>query len=323
MTPLTAELRAEIAAYGPISFDRFMERALYDPEHGYYRGARTVFGREGDFYTAEQLQPVFGILMRQAVQQLWREMGEPAAFQVVELGAGRGEMAAAFAEFNYVPVEWGGAAMPDRLRGVIFANEFFDALPVRVFRWTSGAYRELLVACEGERFVWTEGGEPDEANARYLNAYVQPQDDDVLVETCLPALDWLKRIAKTLDSGYVIAIDYGYTRRELVRFPQGTLMAYRRHAASDDVLADPGAIDITAHVNFTALLEHASLLGLECIRWETLARTLLRAGEPDQFAAALQADTMVEQTRRRLQLKLLLFGMGETFRTLLLKAGPK
>lgn len=323
MTPLAAMLRAEIDASGPIAFDRFMEHALYHPVHGYYRSGRTVFGREGDFYTAEQLQPVFGILMKQAVHSLWRQMGEPGEFQVVELGAGRGEMAAAFAEFNYVPVEWGRAAMPDRIRGVIFANEFFDALPLRVFRWRAGAYREVLVACEGEHFVWTEGGEPDAANARYLNAFVQPQDDDVLVETCLPALDWLERIAKTLDSGYVIAIDYGYTRREVVRFPQGTLMAYRRHAASDDVLADPGAIDITAHVNFTALLEHASLLGLECIHWETLGQALLRAGEPDQFEAALRADTMVEQTRRRLQLKSLLFGMGETFRTLLLKAGPK
>jgi len=323
MTPLAEILRAEIAACGPIPFDRFMEQALYHPEHGYYRRGRTVFGRQGDFYTAEQLQPVFGILIAQAVRALRREMGEPADFQVVELGAGRGEMEEAFVEFRYVPVEWGRAALPLRIRGVVFANEFFDALPVRVFRWTGSEYVELLVDCEGERFAWTEGGAPDGAHLRYLKAFAQPQDDGVLVETCLPALEWLERTANTLDHGYVFLIDYGYTRREMVRFPQGTLMAYRRHTASADVLADPGSIDITAHVNFTALFEQASLLGLECVRQETLARTLLWAGEPDQFAAALQADGMVDETRRRLQLKSLLFGMGETFRTLLLKAGPK
>lgn len=323
MTPLAEILRAEIAASGPIPFDRFMDLALYHPKHGYYRSGRSVFGREGDFYTAEQLQPVFGILLAQAVRELRREMGDPADFQVVELGAGRAEMAEAFAEFSYVPVEWGRASLPRRVRGVIFANEFFDALPVRVFRWTGGQYTELLVDRQDERFVWAEGDAPDCAHSRYLQAFAEPQDDGALVETCLPALEWLERIANTLDGGYVFLIDYGYTRREMVRFPQGTLMAYHRHTASPEVLVQPGVVDITAHVNFTALLEHASSLGLECVRQQTLARTLLWAGERDQFAAALRAGGMVEETRRRLQLKSLLFGMGETFRTLLLKAGPK
>jgi SAM-dependent MidA family methyltransferase len=89
-------------------------------------------------------------------------------------------------------------------------------------------------------------------------------------------------------------------------------MSYRRHMALEDVLSDPGGRDITAHVCFTALEGH----GFQTVRFETLARTLLDAGEADRFAAAL---TGPDEVRRRLQLKTLLFGMGETFRTLLQK----
>ena len=98
-------------------------------------------------------------------------------------------------------------------------------------------------------------------------------------------------------------------------------MSYRQHQANDDVLGDPGLKDITAHVAFTALVEHGASLGLETVCFETLAQTLLAAGEPDQFAAALAASAHEEELQRRLQLKSLLFGMGETFRTLLQRAG--
>ena len=133
-------------------------------------------------------------------------------------------------------------------------------------------------------------------------------------EVNLDALRWMERISRSLESGYVFTIDYGYTAAESKRFPAGTLMSYRRHRSSEDILADPGTRDITAHVCFPALEGH----GLETVRFETLARTLLDAGEADQFAAALAGP---DETRRRLQLKTLLFGMGETFRTLLQRKG--
>ena len=81
-------------------------------------------------------------------------------------------------------------------------------------------------------------------------------------EVNLDALAWLERIARALEAGFVFTIDYGYTRAESVRFPRGTLMSYRRHQADEDVLDDPGARDITAHVAFTALEEHGARLGL-------------------------------------------------------------
>jgi SAM-dependent MidA family methyltransferase len=82
------------------------------------------------------LQPVFGILMAARIRQLYREMGEPRDFTVVELGAGRREMAAAFSEWRYVPVEIDSGELPEHFRGVVFSNEFFDACR---WRWPSSA----------------------------------------------------------------------------------------------------------------------------------------------------------------------------------------
>lgn len=301
MTPAGELLRQEILRRGPIPFHRFMEVALYHPEHGYYRRGRDPFGKDGDFYTAEQLQPVFGMLIAAVVRQLYEEMGGPTDFTVVELGAGRGEMAAAFAEWRYVPVEVNSGELPARFNGVVFANEFFDALPVDVMVRHGHALQEKRVGWNGERFHWV-GTEPGE-EAQTLE--VNPG-----------AAHWLARIGERLERGYLLAIDYGYTEREMRRFPEGTLMSYRRHVASEDVLADPGERDITAHIDFTALERHARRAGLETVRLETLAQLLLRAGERDQFAAALSS---TDETRARLALKTLLFGMGETFRALLLR----
>lgn len=295
-----------------------MEVALYHPEHGYYTRRHDPFGRAGDFYTAEQIQPAYGILMAELAAELRDEL-RFREFRVVELGAGRAEMAEAFAPYSYLPVETGRGELPRRLTGLIFANEFFDALPVHVARYRSGAWREMSVTAEEDALAWIEGPPVTEEVRSYLNLYAASPVEGFTAEVNLDALAWLNRVWQSLERGYLLAIDYGYTRPESVRFPQGTLMSYRQHAASEQVLRDPGEQDITAHVNFTALEQHAAALGFKTVRFETLGRTLLRVGERDGFQAVLSAESPEDAVRRRLQLKHLLFGMGETFRTLLLK----
>lgn len=317
MTAAGLILRDEISRAGPVSFHRFMEVALYHPECGYYRRAKDPFGKHGDYYTAEQLQPAFGILIAARIRALYEEMGRPSDFTVVELGAGRGEMAPALSEFRYLPVDIGSGTWPDKFSGVVFANEFFDALPIHVVVRRGGTFRELLVEWRHDRFVWADGGVVTGELKSYLDRYATSAEDGQVYEINLDALRWLERIARRLEHGYVFTIDYGYTVHELSRFARGTLMSYRRHLADEDVLAEPGDRDITAHVCFTALEEHGARHGLEVVCFESLARVLLTAGEADNFAAALAADTGAEQLRRRLQLKTLLFGMGESFRTLL------
>ena len=159
MTPAGEFLAAEIRSGGPVSFRRFMEAALYHPQFGYYRRPRDPFGKEGDFYTAEQMQPVFGILMAARIRQLYRAMGDPPDFTVVELGAGRGEMAEAFSEWRYVPVDLdSGRTARSPSMASVFSNEFFDALPVECAVFRGGAFRQRRVTLEGGGFAWLEDG---------------------------------------------------------------------------------------------------------------------------------------------------------------------
>jgi len=300
-----------------------MELALYHQRYGYYRRGRDPFGVRGDYFTAAQLQPVFSILMAACVRSLFEEMERPEDFVVVDLGAGRGEMAAAFAQWRYVGVDLERGALPERFRGVVFANEFFDALPVSVAVRRGAAFHERQVDWNGERFVWVEGGPMEGEAAEWLRRYAAAVEEGGVAEVNLRALRWLEEIAARLESGFLLVIDYGYTAREAARFPAGTLMSYRRHAALEDVLAEPGERDITAHVCFTALEDHAGALGFHVARREALTQTLLRAGEPDAFAAALAAESEAERQRHQLQLKTLLAGMGDAFRALLLRKRPR
>ncbi len=311
MTPLTAKIRDEILHHGPMRFSRFMDLALYDSEHGYYRRRRHAgpdpFGRSGDFFTAEQLQPVFGRLIAAAIDDLAAALRGAAKFTVVEIGAGRGEMADALGRFHYVPIDIDGGEMPERFSGVVFSNEFFDALPVETALRDGAAWREQRVGIRSDGFSFIAGPLVDEKAARYLERHAHAEQQ--LVELHFNAVEWMRRIAERLERGYVLTIDYGYTAREAVRFPNGTLMSYRRHMACEDVLEDPGNRDITSHVPFSVLQAAGENVGLETICNETLMQWLMRLGE-SRFEQAISGG-------HALQLKTLLYGLGETFRVLL------
>jgi SAM-dependent MidA family methyltransferase len=306
-------LRDEIARSGPILFSRFMEAALYDPAHGYYRRSRDPFGRAGDFFTAEQLQPVFGRLIAQLLGQLGRYR------TVVELGAGRREMTEAFRDYDYLPIDVGVGELPERFDGFVFANEFFDALPVDVVTMRDGVLRQMRVGWDREKFSWVLAEEARADAAAFVADAAGELAEGTRIEVNLRAYDWIERLGESLRSGYVFVLDYGYSPREAVRFPDGTLMSYRRHTALEDVLCDPGERDITAHVAFGAVEAQSLRSGFEVVRSESMAAALVRAGEPDQFTSALAAEDEREALRLRMQLKTLLFGMGESFRALLLR----
>jgi len=316
------EIRDEIERRGPIPFARFMELALYHPERGYYCRARDPFGMAGDYYTNAQLQPVFGRLIA-AQMRTWREELGVGDFTVVELGAGRGETAQVVREalpgVPYLEVERQRGELPERVRGVVFSNEFFDALPVHVARWDGERWRERYVGLNGERFCWVEGELSGRSVEEYLERYAPAPEAGEVAEAGIEALRWMERIAGCLERGYVLAIDYGYTSDERRRFPAGSLMGYCRHSAVEDVLAEPGERDITAHVAFTPLVERAEELGLRALPIESQERFLLAVGERDQFASALAASGEQEAHRRRMTLKTLLYGMGETFRVVVLR----
>ncbi len=307
MTQLEGIIRAEIRRGGPMRFDRFMALALYHPEFGYYCNAQDPFGISGDFYTAAQMQPEFGTLVRTFIQILLPDAA-PAHIRVADLGAGRGEMREALSCFDYVAVERNTPA-PERVQ-IVFANEFFDALEVRAGEWRDGAPHELLVAESAEGFHWVSGAPMEQQAAEYVARYWSPRNEGDRFEIGERALAWIDRAAAMISDGWLIAIDYGHTRNETVRFPQGTLMSYRRHVASEKVLHSPGERDITVHVSFDALAERARLAGFEQVTVGTLGSLLMQTLE---HSNAMEHAGIAQRQR----LKTLLFGMGETFRVLL------
>jgi SAM-dependent MidA family methyltransferase len=227
-------------------------------------------------------------------------------------------MAPYFSSFQYFPVEVDDR-LPESVRGIVFANEFFDALPVDLAVRRGPLFHHMRVGWNGRSFEWVESEELQGARRDYLVRYAGDAVDGALIEVQLEASRWMDAIGGMVAAGHVLIVDYGYSRREVARFPGGTLMSYSRHRAIEDVLAEPGRRDITSHVCFAAIEDAAIRNGLEKVRYESLSQTLLRIGERDGFAFLLDGVNERERNRRRLQLKTLLFGMGEVFRVLLLE----
>src|SRR5262249_45295559 len=154
-------------------------------------------------------------LIATTIRRLFREMGSPANFTVVELGAGRGEMANAFAEWRYVPVETGGV-LPRHITGVVFSNEFFDALPVMAAIVIEGTPHQKLVGIDAERFIWITGDRVPPEAEEYWRRYCP---NAVEFEVNLEALAWIDQIAAVLAAGYHFTVDYGYVTAEHTRLP--------------------------------------------------------------------------------------------------------
>ncbi len=306
-------LREEIAANGPVSFERFMELALYHPLHGYYCRGEKPIGVRGDFYTASQLQPVFGSLMRGYIERLIGEHQLRLPRILIEYGAGRGEMAEAFTDWEYRAIEVHTVPPVSPLSGVVFGNELFDAFPVASAVRDGGRIRERCVEWRNARFAWHPCPEPSEEFEKYAARYGVPALDGFEFEVHRRGIRFLEDLLSKCASALFVFVDYGYFERDWKRFPAGSLMSYRDHRADADVLADPGRRDITSHVPFHVLERVARRSGGEILRMERLANALLYSGESDEFARALRAANEKETMERRQQLKSLLFGMGESF----------
>ncbi len=291
MTTLAAQLQIRIAARGPITFRDFMDAALYDPAHGYYASGRAAIGRRGDFFTNVSVGALFGRLLARQFAEMWERLGAPDPWSIVEQGAHRGEFARdaleglrefaprAFAAAKYViieplaamraaqtqalgglPVEWRSSL--DELApftGVHFSNELLDAFPIHLLARRVGHWIERSVDCADDVFTFCDGPLSQPRLAAHVAALDAP--DGFVTDVNLAALDWLTALSTKIERGYVLAIDYGYPREQFLERRAGTLSAYAGHAREPDPLARPGEIDLTAHVEFTSLIEHAERLG--------------------------------------------------------------
>ncbi|HVL88235.1 MAG TPA: SAM-dependent methyltransferase [Candidatus Thermoplasmatota archaeon] len=326
MTPAEEAIRAEIErAGGRIPFSRFMELCLYHPAHGYY--VRRGPGR--DFYTAPQATPVFGELLCRQLAEMWQRLGSPSRFDVVDVGAGKGELLDAIYEearrtpgfseaFCPVAVEPHGKLSrgktleqipKESLTGCVLSNELFDAQPVHRLRAVRGAWREVHVIVRDGKLRSVLGDLTPEARAYLAWMGIEPADGLQLeVAPGAPAL--LRRVAALLSRGYVLTIDYGATTPELLE-RGSTLRCFFAHRPGDDPLAEPGEQDLTADVDFASLEKAGEEEGLVNLGLVSQGRFLLALGGAERVVASADAGT-------QLALKNLLHpaGMGERFRVL-------
>jgi SAM-dependent MidA family methyltransferase len=335
---------------GLVTFSEFMRRALYDERDGYYSSAREKFGAGGDFYTASQVHELFGALLADEFAALWRELSAPADFTIIELGAGRGELArdvltalrekhpeccqstryviceisahlrreqqARLAEFKPQTV-WVSdlSELGAPVSGACFSNEFFDALPVHLARQRGGRLRELYVETAPDgRLRFREGELSDGALADYWQRVGVPLAEGQRAEINLEAVKWIKRIAETLSRGRVVTIDYGETAGRLYTPDrmEGTLRCFSRHTLNDRPLERVGEQDLTSSVNFTALIEYGRAAGLETLSFMRQNDYLISLGLLER-AAELARQSAGESPRalqHRLALKSLFVPQG-------------
>lgn len=345
-----------------MTFEHYMALCLYHPEYGYYMQGRERTGVRGDYFTSSDLHPIFARLVARQAAEMWEILGRPPQFTWVEVGAGRGWFARDFLRWvksarpelwpalEYVVVEPAARQQArvrervadddllSRLRfcsnlgelepvtGCLFSNELVDAFPVSIVTRVAGHLKEIYVTVEDDELRETLGPLSDSSVAAAVARYANQLEEGQRVEVNRNALRWIRSVGEKLIRGFVLTIDYGDKAEHVYTAdrPRGTLMAYRGHIASEDFFSAPGEQDLTAHVNFSALIDAGKEAGLEFTGFTNQERFLMALGEENEFGDLYDpGQTEAEQLQARLQLKRLLYpgGMGNIFKVLIQHRG--
>jgi len=320
-------IRGLIEGGGPIPFSRFMEEALYHPELGYYSTGRP-FKARGDFYTGPSLHPIFGW----TIARFLVSRDSPRA--ILEIGPGKGFLASdildylssrhpeLYQETRYLILEKSPAlraqqerllsshaghtewldSLPQSFSGVILANEVLDAFAFDRFVREKLGWSMMMVAL-GDPFAWTTG--PARGDA--LAFLPKNAPEGFIYDLSVEALSFLSDCASSLDSGYMLVIDYGYPREIILSsYPQGTLTCYYRHTVSDDPFLRVGEQDITCFLDWDLLREAAARAGLREELFVSQAEFLMSSGIHDVLSGMETAHSSLEIMKARLAAKNLL-----------------
>jgi SAM-dependent MidA family methyltransferase len=314
---------ATISAEGPIPFERFMGLSLYEPD-GFFGGGVLRSEKSGDFLTSPEVSSVFGATLAGYVRAERERIGEP--FELVEVAAGSGSLigplldafpvAAKVVEVSPAARDAVRAAvagvevvdeLPETVRGVILANELLDNLPMAIAQKIQGGWRERWVGMsDGGLELVDAPARPDVLE--WLERFAGPVAEGGWVEVQLTASEWVRDALARIEAGSLVIIDYGDTSENLLpRRADGTLRTYRSHHLGPHPLDEPGETDITADVNFTAMVDAAESAGARVSlhrQDDFLSELGLRERLSEIRQAELEA-TRREETIERLQLRTL------------------
>jgi SAM-dependent MidA family methyltransferase len=343
---------------GWLSFERFMEMALYEPGLGYYSAGATKLGAGGDFITAPEISSLFSRCLATQCSEILRHV---SGGSILELGAGSGVMAAdllnELAAQSALPerylilevsadlrerqlklirerapehearVDWLDR-LPEEFRGVVLANEVLDALPVQRFRVRGDQINSLGVTWQLGRLDWSEThADPQlEAAVRQIEASTGERlPDGYTSELNMRLAPWIAGIGTALREGVALFIDYGLPQRQYYRSErrEGTLLCHFRHRFHDDPLINVGVQDIGAWVDFTAVAEAACAAGLTVAGFATQAHFLIGNGLEQLLAPAEVGAELASRVQLARQAMLLTLPgeMGERFKVIGLSRG--
>lgn len=325
MTELALKIKERITREGPITFEAFMDMALYHPALGYYTSEATEIGKGGDFYTSPHLNRAFGMMLGKQVEEFSEFMGRPPEFSIIEMGGGRGHLAKdildslkdteIYRNLRYLlielnprlaekqkellsahasKVEWAGSLSGIKgLKGVLLSNELLDSFPVHLIE-IEDEPGEVYVSFEGGRFVEIKGPLSTPLLGDYIREHsiaLPPEGEIYKTEINLRMRDWLMEVSSALEEGFVLTVDYGYPAWEYYseERPQGTLLCYRGHQTGEDPYEEVGNTDITAHVNFSALKKWGQEAGLRALGF-------CRQGP---YLVSLGIDEAIEELRKQ------------------------
>ena len=301
---------------GYITYEEFIQLALYHPEYGYYRSNRAKIGANGDFITSSNIGDVFGRTLGRWFVYIFRNFQLNKT--IVELGAGTGKIAQAilstieqlddelYSQLKYTLVETSSYHQKEqkqRLKdhactafksslddlnavdGIIFSNEFFDAFPVRIIEKKQGFLYEAVVSIENDLFVERHIPLRDRAILTYLrNRQIRPEEGQ-RIEIPLSMEDYYRKLSRKIKKGILLTIDYGYTDEEWAEpvHRNGSIRGFKEHQMITDVLKNPGEMDITAHIHWDCLRHCPSELGIATVAFLPQSEFLIRAGIIEEF----------------------------------------
>lgn len=305
---------------GALTFAEVMALALYHPEHGYYGRGPLRIGRGGDFYTAVSVGPLYGRLLAELAEKTWKVLGQPDEFTLIEQGAHDGQLmedvlrgleamqsplagqarwliieanaayraaqSARLSPLLGARLEWRDLPATlgkDPANAFFYTNELLDAFPVDRVRWSGDSWLEQKVALADDgSFTWKDAPLSDERVKAEVARLPTDLPAGYTTEVHPAAVDWVREIGRSAFRGALLIADYGLEDHEYYTTERtdGTVRRYFEHKTDGSVLSNLGACDLTAHINFTRLIDEARPSGFVSLAMTDQGRFLTRLASP-------------------------------------------